>query len=391
MTSGHKAAIVGIGMTEFSKRSGRNVEQLALEAGLAACKDAGLRPQDIDGLVPFPMGPSAEDLMAGLNLPDVRYTAVSHMGGASTVASLALAALAVKQGHAETVLVFIARNGSSEARIASRVTTLPGQRYRTNLEHPYGFSTPAQWYSMWCQRHMQLYGTTREQLGTVALTMRENAQRNPHAQMYGKPLTMAQYLAGRPIAEPYLLFDCCIETDGAGAVLVTTAERAKDLRHTPVHLIGYAEGHADSPDDIANRSDFFNVGLTKAAPRAFEMADLKPTDIDVAFIYDCFTFEVIQQLEEAGFCPRGEGGAFVEEGSIGMDGALPVNPHGGLLSEGHIAGMNHIIEAVTQLRGTAGARQVDGAKTAAVTGWGDMGDGSLAVLAAAEDRNRNGS
>lgn len=380
MNEKREAAIVGVGMTEFSKRSGRSVEQLALEAASAACEDAGINARDIDGIVPFPLGPSAEDLIAGLALPDVRYTSGSHMGGASTVASLALASLAVREGYAETVLVFIARNGSSGARVSARVTTLPGQRYRTNLEHPFGFSTPAQWYSLWCQRHMQLYGTTREQLGRVALTMRENAQRNEHAQMYGKPLTMGDYLSGRPIAEPYLLFDCCIETDGAGAVIVTTAERARDLRKQPVHLVGYAEGHADSPDDIANRRDFFSVGLTKAAPRAFEMAGMKPRDVDIALIYDCFTFEVIQQLEEAGFCPRGEGGPFVEEGAIAMGGSLPVNPHGGLLSEGHIAGMNHIIEAVVQLRGDAGDRQVARATTAAVTGWGDMGDGSLALL-----------
>lgn len=259
---------------------------------------------------------------------------------------------------------------------------MPGQRFRKNLEHPFGFSTPAQWYSMWAQRHMQLYGTTREQLGAVALTMRENAQRNPHAQMYGKTLTMEQYLAGRPIAEPYLLFDCCIETDGAGAVLVTSAERARDLRQTAVSIAAVTEGHADSPDDIANRRDFFNVGLTKAAPRAFDAAGLKPSDMDFAMIYDCFTFEVIQQLEEAGFCARGEGGAFVQDGSIAAGGSLPVNPHGGLLSEGHIAGMNHIIEAVVQLRGDAGDRQVADAHAAAVTGWGDMGDGSLAILTA---------
>jgi len=382
MNANDRAAIVGVGMTEFSKSSGRSVEQLALEAAQLACADAGITPTEIDGIVPFPLGPSAEDMMAGLGLPDVRFTAVSHMGGASSVSSLGLAALAVQEGYADCVLVFIARNGSSGARIADRVSSLPGQRFRKNLEHPFGFSTPAQWYSMWAQRHMQLYGTTREQLGAVALTMRENAQRNPHAQMYGKTLTMEQYLAGRPIAEPYLLFDCCIETDGAGAVLVTSAERARDLRQTAVSIAAVTEGHADSPDDIANRRDFFNVGLTKAAPRAFEAAGLKPSDMDLAMIYDCFTFEVIQQLEEAGFCARGEGGAFVQDGSIAAGGSLPVNPHGGLLSEGHIAGMNHIIEAVVQLRGGAGDRQVADAHAAAVTGWGDMGDGSLAILTA---------
>ncbi|WP_218612707.1 lipid-transfer protein [Pseudonocardia sp. KRD291] len=373
--------VAGIGMTEFSRASGRSAERLAVEAATAACEDAGLPTSAVDGIVPFPFGPSAEDLIAGLGLPDVTFTAVPHLGGASTVAGLRLAALAVANGAASCVLVFVARNGRSGSRVEQRIgVLLPGQRYRRQLEHPHGFTTPAQWYSMIARRHMHEFGTTREHLGAVALAMRAHAQLNPHAQMHGRPMTMEQYRSSRPIAEPYLLLDCCQETDGAGAVLVVAADRARDLRHRPVHLSGLAEGHPDSPDDLVNRRDFFTVGLTRAAPRAFAMAGVTPSDVDAAMIYDCFTFEVIQQLEEAGFCARGDGGPFVDDGGIALGGRLPVNPHGGLLSDGHIAGMNHVVEAVVQLRGDGGERQVPGAEVVAVTGWGDMGDGAIAVL-----------
>jgi acetyl-CoA acetyltransferase len=375
------AIIAGVGQTDFSKASGRSVQQLALEAAFAAISDAGLRPSDIDGLMPYMIGPTAEDLIAGLGLEDVRFTGVSHMGGASPVASLRTAALAVETGEADAVVVFVARNGRSGARVAARLgAQVPGTSFREGLEQPEGLSTPAQWYSLFARRHMIEFGTTREQLGAVALTMRSHAQLNPHAMMYGKPLTMEEYKASKPIADPYLMFDCCLETDGASAVVVTRADRAEDSDHRPVRIAGVAEGHADNADDIINRRDFFNLGLTKAAPRAFSKAGLGPADVDLALIYDCFTFEVIQQLEEAGFVPRGEGGAFVEDGHIAINGSLPVNPHGGLLSEGHIAGMNHVVEAVVQLRGDAGERQVANAEVAALTGWGDLGDGSLAIL-----------
>jgi len=375
------AIIAGVAQTDFSKASGRSVQQLALEAAFAAIADAGLTPADIDGLMPYKIGPTAEDLIAGLGLEDVRFTNVSHMGGASPVASLRTAALAVQAGLANAVMVFVARNGRSGARVAARLgAQVPGTSLREGLEQPIGLSTPAQWYSLMARRHMIEYGTTREQLGTVAITMREHALLNPDAMMYGRPLTMEQYASSKPIADPYLMFDCCLETDGACAVVVTRAERSDSLPHKAVRIAGVAEGHSDNADDIINRRDFFNLGLTKAAPRAYALAGLTAKDVDLALIYDCFTFEVIQQLEEAGFVPRGEGGAFVQDGHIALGGSLPVNPHGGLLSQGHIAGINHIVEAVVQLRGDANDRQVTGAEVAAVTGWGDLGDGSLAIL-----------
>lgn len=380
MPSDRHATITGVGQTEFSSASGRSTARLAFEAMSEAARDAGIDTSQIDGIVPFPMGPTSEDLMPLLGTADVRFTAVPHLGGASSTAGLRLAALAVVAGAAENVVVFVARNGRSGERIDQRVRQLSGQVYRQQLEYVHGMNTPAQWYSLVCRRHMHEFGTTREALGTVAMTMRRHAQLNEHAQMYGRELTWEQYLSAPVIADPYLKYDCCLETDGAAAVIVSSAARARDAAGTPVRIASVVEGHPDSADDIANRQDFFNTGLTKAAPRGFGLAGLTPADVDVALVYDCFTFEVIQQLEEAGFCGRGDGGPFVTEGNIGLDGSLPVNPHGGLLSEGHVAGMNHVVEAVRQLRNDCGSRQVPGARVAAVTGWGDMGDGALALL-----------
>ena len=376
------ARIIGIGQTDLSRNSGRSTTRLAFEAITAAAADAGIAPDEIDGFVPFPMGPTVEDLAPILGSRDIRFTATAQMGGASSLAGIRLAAMAVRTNAARYVAVYVARNGRSGAGIDQRVRQLAGQAYRQGLEYPHGMNTPAQWYSLICRRHMHEFGTTREALGTVALTMRRNAQRNPQAQMFGRELTMRDYLDSPVIADPYLKFDCCLETDGAAAVIVSSESAAGTS--APVSIAGIAEGHPESADDIANRVDFFDTGLTQAAPRAFAEAGLRAQDVDVAMIYDCFTFEVVHQLEEAGFCPRGEGGAFVLDGAIASDGQLPVNPHGGLLSEGHLAGMNHVIEAVRQLRGGCGERQVADCRVAAVTGWGDLGDGALALLTAEE-------
>lgn len=374
------AQIVGVGQTEFSRSSGRSATALAVEAVSAALADAGLEISAIDGVVPYPLGPTVEDLVGALGLTDVSFTASAHLGGASTIAGLGLAAQAVLTRAANVVVTFAARNGRSQTPVHDRVQHLAGHHFRRRLEHPHGLSTPAEWYSLMCRRHMIEFGTSREALADVALTMREHAQLNPHAQMHGRPLDLETYFAAPMIADPYCLYDCCLETDGAAAVVVTRADMASDLRQHPVAILAVAEGHPDPPDDLASRTDLFATGLSTAAPRAFAISDLTPEDVDVALIYDCFTFEVIQQLEEAGFCPRGEGGAFVLEQGIGLDSPLPVNPHGGLLSEGHLVGMNHVVEAVVQLRGAAGPRQVLDACTAVVTGWGDLGDGSMAVL-----------
>jgi acetyl-CoA acetyltransferase len=210
--------------------------------------------------------------------------------------------------------------------------------------------------------------------------MRKHAQLNPNALMRERPMTMEDYLAAPMIADPYRLFDCSLEADGAAAFVVTSAERARDLKSRPVYVMALAQGQPFPADDIATRDDVFHLGLTSATPKALAMAGIARGDVDFAEIYDPFTFQVIQQIEEMGFCKRGEGGGFVEGGRIELGGELPVNTHGGLLSEGHILGMNHFMEAVRQLRGEAGERQVENAEIGLVTGFGDFGDGSIVLL-----------
>jgi len=375
-----KACIVGIGQTDYSKSSGRSVQTLALQAARAAIADAGLKPHDIDAILPYILGPTADEIASQLGISDLRYSSIIKMGGATFVACLETAALLIHNGIARNVLVFCARNGRSGTRVAGRVNTIPGQSFRRDFESPYGFSVPGQWYAMLARRHMIEFGTTREDAGRFAVAMRKHANLNPAAMMRDVPMTMDDYMNSKPIFEPFHLLDCCLESDGAGAYVVAAAERAKDLPHKPVFISGVAQAKPTCSDDLFNRPDFFEIGLTKAAPRAFAMAGMKPSDIDGAMIYDCFSYVALLEIEEAGFCARGEVGDFVKDGRIELGGAFPINPHGGLLSEAHIAGINHVIEGVRQSRGEAGARQMQKAERLAVTGWGDLGDGALAVL-----------
>lgn len=374
-------SIVGVGETEYSRKSGRTPAHLAVEAINAALADAGLERQHVDGVIAYLRSVPVDDIASAIGVGASRFTGVTHMGGASSVEGLELAAMAIASGLAETLVVYIARNGASGDRIADRVAgRLPGRQLRTQLEAPYGWTMPAQWFSMICRRHMHEYGTTKEHLGAVAVTTRAHAQLNLRAMMRGRPLTMEQYLASEPISEPYSKLDCCLESDGAAAVVVTSRERARGLRKMPVRLAGIATGRPEFTDDLVGRTDWFKTGVGVAAPPAFEMAGLRPSEMDAAMIYDCFTFEVIHQLEEAGFCGEGEGGPFAASGAIALGGKLPLNTSGGLLSEAHMLGMNHIIEAVRQLRGECGERQIPDASKIAVVGWGGMAEGAVGIL-----------
>jgi acetyl-CoA acetyltransferase len=213
----------------------------------------------------------------------------------------------------------------------------------------------------------------------VAMTCREHAQLNKKAYMKGRPMTAEDYQNSPMLVSPFRLFDCSLEVDGAGAVIVTSKRNAHRFKK-PIYIGGIAEGHSTYPDDMPTRPDILDMGMTHAAPRAFEMAGVRHDDIDFAEIYDCFTFIVLRQLEEMGFCGRGEAPEFVKNGRIRLGGQLPVNTHGGLLSQAHIVGINHVVEAVYQLRGEAGEAQVKNAKIGLVTGYGDLSDGSIAIL-----------
>lgn len=381
-----KACIVGVGQTAYTRgplSEGRNNLTLQLEASVAAIADAGLANKQIDAVLPIVGLGIAEDFAINLGIEDLRYQATSHLGGASPGASLLNAVMAVTCGIANYVLVPGGWYGYSGCRVRELVvsdTSWSGGANTRDYNFPYGLSVPPQWFSFMARRHMSEFGTKAEHMGAVAIAMRKHAQLNPAAIMCGRPITMEDYMASPMISDPYRMLDCSLEADGAAAFVVTTAERAADLKQRPVYVSGIAQGQPYPADNIVARKDFFRLGAAHAAPRAFSMAGITPHEVDFAEVYDPFTFQVIQQLEDIGFCKRGEGGPFVEGGRIELGGELPINTHGGLLSEAHIVGMNHFVEAVIQLRGTAGQRQVRNATVGVVTGFGDLGDSAIAIL-----------
>ena len=384
----NEVCIVGIGQTPFVRGSADASLPLRLElqAAEAAIADAGLRNRDIDGILPFYGLSIAEEFAVNLGIRDLSYQATSRVGGAGPGASLANAANAVSTGLAKYCLITGGWYGFSGKRVRQIVVQDPksmsGGLNARDYYFPHGLTAPVQWFSMIARLHMMEFGTRQEHLGAVAIAQRKHAALNPNALLKDKPLDMDGYLSAPVISDPYRLYDCSLEADGACAFVVTSRERARDLAGKPVNLLGIAQGQPFPADDIVTRDDVFHLGVTDAAPRAFAMAGIGPGDVDFAQIYDPFSFQVIQQLEEMGFCKRGEGGDFVSGGRIELGGELPVNTHGGLLSEAHMLGMNHYLEAVRQLRGEAGARQVRNAKVGVVTGFGDFGDGCMAILGA---------
>ena len=376
-----QAAVTGVGETSYARETDKSPLALCLQASLNAIRDAGLDPKDIDGVIPYCIGGVvAEDFVTNFGLPDLRYSALIPMGGASAVAALQTATMAVATGVANHVLLTIGRGSlAAGGRITNRLSEMPQMKIVGEFEMPHGSNAPAQFYAHMARRHMEVYGTSSEQLAEVALTCRANAVLNERAMMR-KPMTLEDHQNSRMIADPLRLFDCCLESAGACAVVVSAAERAKDCRHQPIMISGMAEGHPESPSAITQRKDMTTLGIAKAAPVAFAMADVTHADIDVAEIYDCFTYIVMCQIEDMGFCAKGEGGEFIANGRIRRGGDLPINTHGGLLSEAHIAGMNHIVELVRQLRGDCGNRQIEDAEVGLVTGFGDLGDGSIAIM-----------
>ncbi len=374
------ACITGIGQTDYSRASARSELQLAVQAARAALADAGVAARDVTAIVPYTPGIGADEMAAQLGMGELAYAGSSKMGGASAVASLLTACMLIDTGIARHVLLFCARNGRSGARVDPRSIHPPGTAFRRDFEHPYGAMVPAQWYAMIARRHMFERGSTREDAGALAVQQRAYACLNPLAMMHGRPLTLDEYLAAPPIYDPFHLYDCSLESDGAVAFVVSARDALRGLPQRPVYIGGVAQSKPPGSDDLYNRSSLFEIGLTHAAPRAFAMAGVGPEDMDGAMIYDCVTWIALLQLGEAGFCPRGETSAFLRAGHMALEGRLPVNTHGGLLSEAHLGGYNHVVEGVRQLRGACGARQILDAHWIAVTGWGDLGDGALALL-----------
>jgi len=382
-----KAAIVGIGETGYMRGTDQSILQMILAASMTAINDAGLKPSDVDAVIPPPGFVAWDEIAAHLGIPDVRYTSCPQMGGASPTAGLTTAAMTIAMGLAEVVLLPIGWNGYSALR--PRPDARPNRRRFSaaffdvvkNYYAPYGLRSAPWWYSLYLQRYVKEYNVPPEAAGAVALACRAHAQLNDKAMMRGKPLTMDDYLASPYITEPLRKLDCCVETDCAAAVIVTSAERAKDLPHVPVTILGGAEGHPNRPDELINRKDVLDLGLHLAAPRAFRMAGVTPADMDFLQVYDCFTYVVLLELEALGYAKRGEAAGFVKDGNIQLGGKFPLNTHGGLMSQGHCWGMNHIVEATRQLRHDAGPAQVENCELGLVTGYGDLGDGSIAILA----------
>ncbi len=370
-----KAAIVGIGATEFSKDSGRSELQLALESCAAACADAGVDPRAVNGLSTFTMESNPEsEIMRGLGIPELTHFSRIHFGGGAPCATVQYAAMAVASGAADYVLCYRAFNERSGRRFGSGVQSRPAGATAEEAQFawtsPHGLLTPASWVAMFARRMMHEYGVTSEDFGRVAVADRRHAATNPAAHFYGKPITLEDHQASRWIVEPLHLLDCCQETDGGQAMLVTTVERARDLKQPAVVVEAAAQGMAD--DQHMMRSFFRDsiVGLPEmgtCARQIWETSGLGPQDVATAVLYDHFTPFVLAQLEEFGFCGPGEAKDFVADGGIEVGGRLPVNTHGGQLGEAYIHGMNGIAEGVRQVRGSA-VNQVDEVEHVLVTG-----------------------
>jgi acetyl-CoA acetyltransferase len=354
-----QTAIVGIGATEFSKDSGRSELQLAGEAVLTAIADAGLKPADVDGLTTFTMETNSEiEVARTAGLGDLTFFSKIGYGGGAACATVQQASIAVATGVADTVVCYRAFNERSGHRFGSGAhrgePTADG--IAMGWVSAFGLMTPASWVAMFAQRYMHEYGATSADFGLVSVADRKHAATNPKAWFYQQPITLEDHQNSRWIVEPLHLLDCCQETDGGQALVVTTVERARDLGQPFAVVSGAAQGSARGQqsmvsyyrDDIAGLPE---MGLV--AKQLWEQSGLGPEDIQTAVIYDHFTPFVLQQLEEFGFCKRGEAKDFIAGGAIELGGRLPINTHGGQLGEAYLHGMNGIAEGVRQIRGTS--------------------------------------
>jgi acetyl-CoA acetyltransferase len=354
-----ETAIVGIGATEFSKNSGRSELQLAGEAVLAAIADAGLQPSDVDGLTTFTMETNSEiEVARTAGLGDLTFFSKIGYGGGAACATVQQAAIAVATGVADTVVCYRAFNERSGHRFGSGAhrgePTAEG--IAMGWVSAFGLMTPASWVAMFAQRYMHEYGATSADFGVVSVADRKHAATNPKAWFYEQPITLEEHQASRWIVEPLHLLDCCQETDGGQALVVTTLERARDLPQKPAVIAGAAQGSAKGQQSMVSyyRDDIGGLPeMGLVAEQLWKQSGVGPDDIQTAVIYDHFTPFVLQQLEEFGFCKRGEAKDFIAGGAIELGGRLPINTHGGQLGEAYLHGMNGIAEGVRQVRRTA--------------------------------------
>jgi 17-hydroxy-3-oxo-4-pregnene-20-carboxyl-CoA lyase len=335
-----QTAIAGIGWTEFTKNSGTTVLNLAAKASLAAIDDAGLSVRDIDGVVTYYWNPDTinpQQLIQALGIQVCHYEVYAQLGGEWCCGAVASAAMAVHAGLCENVLVYRALNGRSEKNSHRGAASGAAQ-----FTAPYGVTHAAAKCGQTATAHMARFGTTSVDFGHLAITQRQHAILNQKAMMK-TPISLEQHQTSRPIIYPYRLLDCCLRNDGAAALIVTSAERARDLRQPPVYIMAATAGHA--PADHS-----WETNAVRAAPHLYGMAGISARDVSFAELYDPFTFMCMVHMEDFGLVPKGEVGGWVRAGENGLDGRVPVNTHGGSLSESYIQGLNHVVEAVQQLR-----------------------------------------
>lgn len=374
MSFAGKTAIAGIGATEFSKNSGRSTLRLAVECGEAAIADAGLQPADIDGIVSYTTDDNHEiDVARSLGIKELTHFSRIHHSGGAACGTIHQAAMAVASGAAKNVLVYRAFNERSETRFGTGVQNRDADATPSMVDFgwssPFGLLTPASWVAMFATRYMHEFGATSEDFGRVSVADRKHAATNPKAFFHGKPITLQEHQESRWIVKPLHLLDCCQESDGGQALVVTTLERARDLPQAPAVIASAAQGSAE---DQQMMKSYYRDSITAipemglVARQLWEDTGLSARDIQTAVVYDHFTPLVLPQLEEFGFCKRGEAKDWIRDGRIEMGGELPINTHGGQLGEAYIHGMNGIAEGVRQVRGTA-VNQVPDVEHALVT------------------------
>jgi acetyl-CoA acetyltransferase len=371
------AAIVGVGHTEFSRAAGRSELQLACEAIVGALSDAGIAAEDVDGIVSYTVDPVEEtELVRSIGLSEVTWSSRVPYGGGGSMGVLLHAASAIASGAADVVVAYRAiraRSGSTRFGAAKTAPTPTSAHSGTTAMQwcmPFGLLTPASWMSLNSTRYMHTYGVTSADFGRAVVQLRTYAATNPAAWGFERPITLADHQNSRWIAEPCIhLLDCCQETDGSVALVLTNIERAADLHEAPIKIAA-ATGAGLFEQEIA--SDHYGpdlgvmAGSTALARHLFDFSGYTRDQIDVAMIYDAFSPILLMQLEALGFCDLGEAKNFIADGNLGLNGALPCNTNGGLIGEGYIHGLNLVLEAARQLRGKA-VNQVVGAHTALVT------------------------